>query len=310
MNIKNALSASRKDGLSDLLIFSAMALIGYFLMNIVAMSMVALVYNKNLPDLGAAIGHPQESEGMRMAILTIQAIVSLFTFVVVPWLYITFYKKSSIKDMLVRPPRFTILLIIAIGLVYVTGPANTLLYEWNKNIIWPHFLKDFGTWAEASEATLKELTEYLINFDNPAEWLMGIFVIAVIPAIGEELFFRGVIQHKFAQLFRNHHIAIWVTAFIFSAIHFQFLGFLPRFFLGLLFGYLYVWSGSLWFAIIAHFLNNFTTLVLMNMALSGTGGFSPEDIETTSVIAALISVALSAGLLWYFYQLSHQPKHA
>jgi membrane protease YdiL (CAAX protease family) len=86
-------------------------------------------------------------------------------------------------------------------------------------------------------------------------WL-NIMIIAVLPAISEELIFRGVFQKIFQNIFRSGHLAVWFTSFLFSAIHLQFYGFLPRFILGLIFGYLFLWSRNLWFPVIAHFINN------------------------------------------------------
>ena len=310
MNIKNALFSNRIDGLSGLLVFSAIALISYFVMNLLALSVVALSLGKDVIGLAALIQNPEAGEGMPMAILLIQGIVSVFTFMAVPWLYIKLYEKSTVSEMLTQPPAFLTLLLLSVGLVYVTGPANTWLYEWNKNVVWPTGLEGFGLWAEESEAVLKKLTEYLVRFETIPEWITGIFVIAVVPAIGEELFFRGVMQYKFAQIFRNQHAAIWITAFIFSAIHFQFLGFLPRLFLGVLFGYIYVWSGSLWLSVLAHFINNLTTLAVMNMALTGKGGLTMETLEETSLSWTIVSLPVSAALLWYFYFVSHKRKPA
>jgi membrane protease YdiL (CAAX protease family) len=115
---------------------------------------------------------------------------------------------------------------------------------------------------------MQELTTYLTNFENIVEFLAAIVILAVVPAIGEELLFRGILQNKITLLTKNYHVAIWVSAIIFSAIHFQFYGFVPRVLLGALFGYLYVWSGNLGVAILAHFINNGFTLFLIYAGLS------------------------------------------
>ena len=106
------------------------------------------------------------------------------------------------------------------------------------------------------EENAKLLTEGFLKMDNIGDLLFNLFLIAIIPAIGEEMFFRGVIQKKLKNILRNPHIAILITSFIFSAIHMQFFGFLPRFFLGIILGYLFYYSGNLWMPIIAHFINN------------------------------------------------------
>lgn len=87
-------------------------------------------------------------------------------------------------------------------------------------------------------------------------------LIALVPAIGEELLFRGVFQRLFTEWFRNIHWGIWISAILFSAIHFQFFGFLPRLFLGVIFGYLLELTSSMWVPIVAHFVNNLTGVII------------------------------------------------
>src|SRR5690606_9694418 len=90
---------------------------------------------------------------------------------------------------------------------------------------------------------------------------INLLMIAIIPAIGEELLFRGGIQNIFYKWFKNPHIAIWAAAILFSAIHVQFYGFIPRMLLWALFGYLLVWGKSIWYPIIGHFINNGSAVV-------------------------------------------------
>lgn len=124
----------------------------------------------------------------------------------------------------------------------------------------------FSTWLNS----ILPLPEGLISMENNQNWLVGevlrmesagelvmaLLVAAVAPAVGEELLFRGVLQPRLEQATRNVHLGIWITAALFSAIHLQFVGFLPRMLLGALLGYLLVWSGTLWLPIIAHFVFN------------------------------------------------------
>ena len=120
-----------------------------------------------------------------------------------------------------------------------------------------------GTFLLDAEDLLKEVTEYITQFDSTGQFLLGIIVIAVLPAVGEELLFRGCIQNQLFNITRNTHLAIWITAFFFSAIHVQFLGFVPRMLLGALFGYLYFWSGNLLVPMLAHFFNNGLQIFLL-----------------------------------------------
>jgi len=139
--------------------------------------------------------------------------------------------------------------------------------------------------------------------------LAGLLVIAVIPALGEEVLFRGVLQNIFQKSFGHTqpHAAIWLAAFVFSAIHLQFYGLVPRMLLGALFGYLYVWSGNLWYPIVAHFANNSITLLAIFLYHQGATDTNIESVEAVAWWAALLS-ALFTGLLVYVFKKMQQDQ--
>lgn len=136
-----------------------------------------------------------------------------------------------------------------IPLISFTGQINSGMHL-------PDFLSGVEKWMSAKEDEANNLLKGIMVSESFLVLLLNLFITALIPSISEELVFRGIFQKIFQKLFRNNHIGIWVMAFIFSAIHLQFFGFLPRFIMGLAFGYLYYWSGTLWLPIIAHFTNN------------------------------------------------------
>ncbi|MCK5209782.1 MAG: CPBP family intramembrane metalloprotease, partial [Cyclobacteriaceae bacterium] len=148
--------------------------------------------------------------------------------------------------------------------------------------------------------SMKVLTEYLTEFDSGGYFILAIIVIAVIPGVGEELLFRGFIQNILKRIFKNDHIAIWVAAILFSAIHFQFYGFIPRMLLGALFGYLYVWTGNLLIPIVAHFLNNSISLFALYIYQKGLIDIDVESTEALPTVYIIIFSALFAIALIYF----------
>jgi len=172
---------------------------------------------------------------------------------------------------------------------------NSPIIEWNKAINFPDFLSSFEVWAQAKEKQLEAVTLHLVSFETNWEYLIGVLTIAIIPGFCEEYFFRGVLQKNLSLLIKNHHVAIFISAFIFSAFHLQFYGFFPRMLLGVLFGYFYFWTGSLTYSVIAHTLNNFFSLTLFYIAGKGFFGESIEldinsspDIPLFIIIGALI----------------------
>jgi hypothetical protein len=184
--------------------------------------------------------------------------------------------------------------------------VNTFFIEWNANVVLPDFLKGFDSWARAKEDELKRITEFLINFRNGGEFALGFLVIALIPAFGEELLFRGLIQGKLQVYLKNGHLAIWITAILFSAFHLQFMGLVPRMLLGVLFGYLYYWSGSLWYPVFAHFLNNGFTLVMVYFYNLGILNF---DIENEDVLPwpFIFMFSIFGFVLIYFFRMHFKP---
>ena len=168
---------------------------------------------------------------------------------------------------------------------------NAPVIEWNKSISFPSFMSSFESWALLKEKQLESLTLYLVSFENNFEYLIGIIAIAIIPGFCEEYFFRGVLQKNLKLLLKNAHIAILLSSLLFSAFHLQFYGFFPRFFLGVFFGYLFYWSGSLMYPVIAHALNNFLSLTVFYAASSGLFG---EDIDISVNSSPEIPLALIA----------------
>ena len=154
---------------------------------------------------------------------------------------------------------------------------------------------------KSMEEKAREMTQVLTNFSSTGRLLVAFLVIAVLPGIGEELVFRGLLQNKLLALTRNPHVAIWVSAALFSAVHFQFYGFLPRMLLGAVFGYLYVWSGNLWVPILAHFVNNAFTLLMVYLYQQKISDYDAEGSMGATLPMVLGSVLLTARILFYLY---------
>jgi membrane protease YdiL (CAAX protease family) len=154
-----------------------------------------------------------------------------------------------------KAPQVTEVAFVVI-LAFCVIPVTSFTGQINSAMELPDWLSGVEKWMIDKEDHAHHIFNLILVGDTFPLLLLNIFMIAIIPAIGEELIFRGVLQRLFYGVFRSGHVAIWLAAFIFSAIHFQFYGLVPRFILGLLFGYLFFWSGSLWLPVIAHFVNN------------------------------------------------------
>ncbi len=143
-------------------------------------------------------------------------------------------------------------IIALLALLPIVGVIN----EWNQAIKFPEFLAPLEEWMREAEDMAAELQERFLSGTSYLDLVINLVVMAITPAICEELLFRGVLQNQLEKWFKNAHIAVWVAAIIFSAIHFQFYGFFPRMILGAALGYLLVYGKSLWLPIVAHCVNN------------------------------------------------------
>lgn len=149
----------------------------------------------------------------------------------------------------------TIWLYVGI-LVIVISPLIYWIYGLNQQMELPEAWSALEASMKTAEEESEKTIQLLLSATGTQAFLINILVIAILPAVGEELLFRGVLQNIFRGLFTNPHFAIWVAAILFSALHMQWYGFLPRLLLGAMFGYIYFWSGSIMLSIFAHFINN------------------------------------------------------
>ena len=283
----------------------------FFAFSILSQVLIVVIYGLDLAELASILTNPKETEYARSAIMMMQAITSVGIFIITPLFFL--YKNLHLKfneflnspESPLRPAFMTILIMLCFMI------ANSIVIEWNQSIQMPEFLSWFENWAQEKELQLEELTEYLTSFANIGQFLIALIVIAVIPAVGEELLFRGLIQNLLSKAFSNHHVGIWFAAILFGAMHMQFYGVVPRILLGALFGYLYYWSGSLSVAILGHFINNGLTLILLYLSQLDILDFDPTDAETSPAfyVIAIFLVGGSA-LLYLFKNYFQQPKDA
>lgn len=150
------------------------------------------------------------------------------------------------------------------------SPCINLIHSYNKQITFPSWLSGIEKWMQASEEAAQKATEMLLQTNSIGGLIMNLLIVALLAALSEEFLFRGILFRWVSDTIKNKHWVIWSIAFIFSAIHLQFYGFIPRMLLGAFLGYLLVWTGTLWAPILAHFTNN-ALGVLLAYRYAGTG---------------------------------------
>lgn len=223
-----------------------------------------------------------------------QGISSALMFIAPPLILYAITRTQPMLQLGFRAPAKGWMLLIGIALMFISLPLTNILGEWNEKV---NFGETLETWLKFFEDTAADLTQRMLEVDSIWGLLFNLLVIALIPAIGEELTFRGVLQQALTKGCKNVHVAVFITAFVFSFIHFQFYGFLPRMFLGLLLGYLYYYSGSIWTSILMHFINNGTAVVLGYLEYKNLTGIDWEHFGSTSSLPLWASIAILATSL-------------
>ena len=212
------------------------------------------------------------------------------------------FSRNVRQFLSLQKPSGMVLILVILNM-WVAIPMINLIGELNNLITFPETLKPIEEFLRASEEKIEELTRLLLtSSDSFDALLLNLLIMAVIPAFGEELLFRGVIQNSLAKNLTNKLLAVWITAFLFSAVHFEFYGFITRLLLGAYFGYLLIWSKSIWVPIVAHFTNN-ATIVLFNFFVREKNpDFDPERIGIDGsplwIIGSVLLFSLFTAVIW------------
>ena len=249
--------------------------------------------------LGSLTGNQVKMDGdmplgsrnfVRIVLLISQFSSFIIPAMLVAWL---FYKKDWLSSLSLDKAPSLKLILLGCALLMVAIPFVQYVYMLNMRLPLPHWMMDM-------EQNTDKTLEHILVTDHPYEFVFNLILIGLVPGIGEELVFRGTIQKQMGRLISNPHVTIWLSAAIFSFIHFQFQGFFARMVLGALLGYLFYWTKNLWVPIAAHFLNNG-----MQVAAMYFSGVKVADMEKASgdtgmtIWIALASLTLVIGLGHY-----------
>lgn len=228
-----------------------------------------------------------------------QFISAIFTFLL-PALLLAWFcsRRMSGYLSLDRIPNAKVILLTIISM-FLFSPVITMTGVLNKMMKLPAFLEPVERWMQSMEASAEELTNLLLSQTDIFSILANLVVIAAMAAITEEFFFRGAIQTIIGKWTRNAHLVIWLAAFLFSALHLQFYGFAPRLLLGAYFGYLLLWSRSLWLPVLAHFVNNAVAVIGMSNTAWKDNEFISGDIPESDLWAYALVAAVALVLFFY-----------
>lgn len=280
----------------SLLRILVMLLVGYVIMgNVVAMLIVGFLYEGNLKE---AITSPQDHPSIRNILLFAQGIAGLVGLVLIPWYYVQSFERRSPGILFGRIPSIIwigILSVVVIAFAITISPVT----QWNAEAEFPSWTGSIGEYFTSMEQQAEVLVRLFTSNLTPGTFALTLIVVSVLPGIGEELVFRGLIQTELQRAVGNPHLAIWLAAAFFSAFHLQFFGFFPRMLIGALLGYLYFWSGNLWVPVITHMLNNGLQLLGIYLYQLKIHSLDPMSTESAPMIFVIVSLLVTLGTLYY-----------
>lgn len=170
------------------------------------------------------------------------------------------------------------LLVLATASLLLLSPTISLTGYLNSLMKLPEWMAPIEKWMIDSEETMAFVIDRLLSQKGIVAFILNLIVIAGMAGVSEEFFFRGALFSILRKSIRNHHVVIWIVAIIFSAIHFQFYGFIPRMLLGAYLGYLVYWTRSIWVPVFIHFLNNAIAVVGMSSESLKDNAFFTETL--------------------------------
>lgn len=231
-----------------------------------------------------------------------QVVQSIGLFIIPPFIIGYLYEGNAYRYLTLDQKITLKVILIGLATLLASGPLIGYLGELNSNMHLPESMSGIEHWMRNMEDNADGLITRFLDTKTTGGFLFNIFMIAVIPALGEELLFRGVIQKIFTRMTRNYHWGIWISAFLFSALHMQFYGFIPRLLLGAMFGYLLVFTGSIWLPILAHFMNNLVGVVSLYAENDGSQTMDSlnhySDSMSASPVLAVLSLIVVLLLLY------------
>ena len=295
-------------GWVQLLFFCLILFVG-FIMASFATLVLTIIYTLGNGDTftqASVVTAMLSTDFIRIAQLTQQVLMMLVPALLCICL---FEKEGAGKGLGVNELPDVRFLLLAVLLILVIQPIISFTGYYNANMKLPEFMSGIEAKLQQSELANKLLIERLLMETSLSAFIANLFIIAIMAGIVEEFLFRGALQRIINRLVPNYHIAVWITAIIFSAIHMQFYGFVPRVILGAVLGYLFVWSGNLWIPIIVHAANNALSVILFRLYYNTPTYNELEQVGVGGMWwTTLLSVVLTLSILSYMQRIYVQQK--
>lgn len=281
------------------LYFLLLLLLSYSIFSLLQV-LILLLAGYNLAGINNLV---ENIDSQNIGLLKVLQLITTIGVFIVPALAFSFLKSGKATGYIpLTLPLSTRSVLLASMVTISALPLMSFFMELNQSVSLPSFLKDVELWMRDMEGNAEKLTLAFLKMDSPLDLMLNILIVALLPAIGEELLFRGCLQQLLIEWTKKPHLAIFIAAALFSAIHFQFLGFIPRMLIGAFLGYLFYWSGNLWYAIIGHFVNNALQVVGYYFTQGTNSNADLKAIDSLPPSSILLGTAIFSGTLYLFYK--------
>ena len=269
---------------NQFLLLISIALVSFFLLGMVGTAILSSMSGIKLTELGDSSKWDYSKPGTITFIRGMQVIQFIALFLIPSFICARLFSTDTKKYLGLVKPSINLYFIVGIAVMIVAIPLVNWLGALNKNIVFP---QEIEQWMRSSEDEAAKTTQALLSKHTITDLVLNVILIAGLAAVGEELLFRGMVQRLLIKMFKSPWPGIIITAILFSTMHMQFYGFFPRLLLGILLGAIYWYSGSLWTAILAHFVYDALLIVLVY--------FNPEMLKDDTVVKTS-SLALAGSI--------------
>ena len=231
----------------------------------------------------------------------------LFTFVFPPIAYAFLVKDEPVNALGLKKSKI-LWVFIGVAMIFAIMPFNSIIAEWNANLTLPDSMSKIEQLMKQMQEAATEMIEKFVNVDTIGGLILNLFMIAGLAALGEELLFRSIIQTSLIKICKNVHIGILIASAIFSFIHLEFYGFVPRLILGMLLGYMFYFSGSIWIPMLMHFLNNGTVVLIYFLNNKGITNIDVDTFGQTSIPVLIVSIVVMIALFLFSIKYSDKER--
>ena len=247
--------------------------------------------------------NPQDLNALRFMQISSQ----LFTFVFPPIAYAFLVKEKPANALGLKNSKI-LWFFIGPAMMFAIMPLNSIFAEWNAGLTLPESLSALEQMMKDMQDAASAMIEKFVSVDTIGGLILNLFMIAGLAALGEELLFRSIIQTSLIKICKNAHIGILLASVIFSFIHLEFYGFVPRLILGMLLGYMFYFSGSIWIPMLMHFINNGTVVLIYFLNNKGITNIDVDTFGQTSIPILIVSIVVMIALFLFSIKYSDKER--